>query len=63
MDCSTSEWLVLHPRDLYLDLTLDEETEGLVPHRMTGVGDCLGLEFHPRSCWQLQSHIGIRLTH
>lgn len=54
---------MLHPRDLYLDLTLDEETEGLVPHRMTGVGDCLGLEFHPRSCWQLQSHIGIRLTH
>jgi hypothetical protein len=63
MDCSTSEWLVRHPRDIYLDLTLDEETEGLVPHRMTGVSDCLGLEFHSRSCWQLHSHIGICLTH
>lgn len=63
MDCSTSEWLVRPPHDVYLDLTLDEETEGLVPHRMTGVGDCLRLECLSRSCWQLQSHIWICLTH
>lgn len=63
MDYSTSEWLVLPPCDVYLDLTLDEETEGLVPHRITGVGDCLRLEFPSRSCWQSQSHIWIGLAH
>lgn len=49
--------------DLYLDLTLNEKTEGLIPYRMTGVGDSLGLEFHSRGCGQQQSHVWICLTH
>lgn len=38
---------------LHLDLTLDQESEGLVPHRMTGVGDRFGLKLCSRCGWQL----------
>lgn len=48
---------------LYLDLTLDQESEGLVPYRMTAVGDCFGLKLCSSCGWQLKGHIGVCLAH
>lgn len=58
-ELSTAEWLVLP--NTYLDMTLDEEAEGLVPHRP--LVSVFGFECYSKNCWQLQTHIRIHLTH